>query len=109
MMQRFGTFAYCEDDTMQMVKLPYGDGTMSMLMILPRTGQTLNAVAQTVFAAANWAGYRARLAQRSGELCLPRFKADYAIVLNDALKALGMVDAFNSGAADFTGISNKRD
>lgn len=104
MMRQSGTVTYCEDNTMQMVKLPYGDGSMSMLIILPRRGQTLNAVAQTVFADANWAGYRARLAQRQGEMSLPRFKADYAIVLNDALKALGMVKAFGGG--DFSGISD---
>ena len=33
---------------------------------------------------------------------LPRFKLEYAVILNDALKALGMGIAFDSGKADFS-------
>ncbi|MBQ3940949.1 MAG: serine protease inhibitor [Oscillospiraceae bacterium] len=37
---------------------------------------------------------------------MPEFSFDYNVTLNDALKALGMPTAFQSGAADFTGLND---
>jgi serpin B len=42
-------------------------------------------------------------------LGLPKFKFDYALSPVDALRALGMTDAFNPAAADFSGIDAARD
>ena len=36
---------------------------------------------------------------------MPKFETQYEIVLNDALSGLGMPDAFDPAAADFTGIT----
>ena len=54
MMQRLDKWQYYQDDQLQMVRLPYKNGAMSMLIILPRTGQTLDTIARTVFSATNW-------------------------------------------------------
>jgi len=43
-------------------------------------------------------------AETQGEIALPRFKVEYEIGLNDALKALGMGIAFDPNRADFSGI-----
>ena len=37
-----------------------------------------------------------------GDLMLPRFKVEWGLQLNDALKALGMEEAFNSTRANFS-------
>ena len=101
-------FQYFADDKLQVVKLPYGNGSMSMLIFLPRSSQKLKAIAGTVFTQTGWARYAAQLTPRSGLVQLPRFQADYSILLNDALKALGMTDAF-APRADFSGIDGLRD
>ena len=41
---------------------------------------------------------------QEGDLSLPRFKVEYEITLNDALKALGMSVAFDGGRANFRGM-----
>ena len=108
MMRRTGTWQYYVDDQVQMARLPYGDGAMSMLIILPRAGKTLDTVAQSVFTQTTWHNYRAKLAPHEGTLCLPRFKANYSTNLNDALQALGMTDAFNAGnGAEFFGAPKR--
>jgi len=40
-----------------------------------------------------------------GEVMLPRFKVEYETDLNDALKTLGMSEAFDPNLADFSGIA----
>src|SRR6185295_7871861 len=42
------------------------------------------------------------------ELILPRFKVEYEVNLNDALKALGMSEAFDATRANFSGIAQER-
>jgi serpin B len=40
---------------------------------------------------------------------MPRFKVGSDLLLNDALKGLGMTDAFSGGTADFSGMTGARD
>lgn len=105
MMQRSGKFSYYEDASLQMVRLPYGAGRLSMVVILPANGQTLDATAQQVFSEKDWARYAGLLKIRQGTLDLPRFAAHYSTDLPAALKALGIVDAFDKNA-NFAGISD---
>lgn len=43
------------------------------------------------------------------ETAIPKFEAEYSILLNDVLKSLGMTDAFDSGTADFSGLGTSPD
>lgn len=43
------------------------------------------------------------------DLYLPRFKVEESYDLVPTLKALGMVDTFNDRAADFSGMTGRRD
>ena len=47
-----------------------------------------------------------QFAKTKGEIAVPRFKVEYEIGLNDALKALGMGIAFDPDRANFDGIVN---
>ena len=42
--------------------------------------------------------------ETEGDIALPRFKVEYTVTLNDALKALGMGVAFDEGRANFRGM-----
>jgi len=86
-------------DSWSGVELPYGGGAWVMTIAVPRPGYDVDAVLADLESildpTAEW---------RSGNvrLHLPRFELEWGRTLNDDLQALGMVDAFEPGAADFT-------
>ena len=49
------------------------------------------------------------MGKRQVDLHLPRFKVEESYDLVPTLQALGMVDAFRGGAADFSGMTGRRD
>jgi serpin B len=76
-----------------------------MIIMLPRPGQTLNAICQTTLQAAPWSKLLARLRPQEGQLALPRCKIISQENLADVLSQLGMSTAFASGQADFSALS----
>jgi serine protease inhibitor len=89
------------------LELPYGRQNFSMVIILPDA--SLNEYLPD-FDETDWTGMTSGLDEISepseAELLLPKFKFDYEKFLNDQLKSLGMMDAFNSLLADLSGISD---
>jgi serine protease inhibitor len=95
---------YFTDSQASVVELPYGDGAFSAIAALPAPGRSISDLVAGLDRA-RWTEWMARLdaAQpRSAGVRLPRFEMRYDRVLNDDLRALGMVDAFAEGRADFT-------
>ena len=89
--------AYIENDKFQAVKLPYGDGEMSMQVYLPKENSSLTELRKMI-TAENWSGWSSAFKIQEGALLLPRFQLEYEILLNDTLKKLGMASAFRKGA-----------
>lgn len=102
MMHQSGEYRYHEDDTAQVIELPYGEGRVGMIIVLPRKDVDFNLFRGSLDAARleHWA---ANLWPVDGDIILPRFKVAYKKELNDALGALGMGIAFGE-RADFGGI-----
>jgi serpin B len=103
MMSRRGRFSHLEGDDFQAVSLPYGDGRLSMVVILPRSELNVYEF-QRKLEAAMWRTWMSQFDDMEGNVVLPRFTIQYRALLKDALTALGMGVAFSSGA-DFGGIS----
>jgi serine protease inhibitor len=103
MMHQSGRYRYYEDKVFQAVSLPYGAGRVSMYIFLPAKSSSLVEF-QKKLTAANWEAWMKGFVETKGEIALPRFKVEYEIGLNDALKALGMGIAFDPDRANFTGI-----
>ena len=103
MMQQSGKYNYYEDKTFQAVSLPYGGGRVSMYIFLPANGTSL-VDAQKNLTAANWDSWMKQFVQTQGDISVPRFRVEYEIGLNEALKALGMGIAFDPARANFTGM-----
>lgn len=101
MMSQSGSYRYYENADFQAVSLPYGGGRASMYIFLPATTSSL-AELQKKLTAANWDSWMSQFNHTDGDLALPRFRVEYEVTLNDALKALGMGAAFDGGHADFT-------
>ena len=103
MMHQSGDYSYYEGKGFQAVSLPYGAGRVTMYIFLPAQGGNL-AGFQKSLTAANWDAWMKEFAETPGEIAVPRFKVEYEVALNDALKALGMGIAFDPDRADFTGL-----
>jgi serpin B len=97
MMSQSGKYRYYENDSFQAVSLPYGKGRLSLYVFLPKKDTNLLAFQQQL-SLENWQQWMNQFQMRSGSVQLPRFKFDYDIQLNSALKALGMESAFSTGA-----------
>ncbi|RAI99112.1 serpin B [Paenibacillus pabuli] len=100
MMQQKKQFQYSENEDWQAVRLPYGDGQMHLLVVLPREGRTLDEIQQKLLDDPK------RLDRGSEyslvELSLPRFRAEYGMNLKETLQQMGMEMAFDPYAANFT-------
>lgn len=100
MMHQTKQFQYAENEDWQAVRLPYGDGQMHLLVVLPREGRTLDEIQQQLLDDPE------RLDRDSEyslvELSLPRFRAEYGMNLKETLQQMGMEMAFDPYAANFT-------
>ena len=100
MMRQRGTFAYQEQPGFQAVRLPYGNGRISMHVFLPSSESNPDKF-YAMLTAQNWKQWMNQYNESEGELALPRFDVRYESTLNQTLKALGMNSAFDPTSADF--------
>jgi serpin B len=71
-----------------------------MYVFLPSPSSDLQAFVANLNTE-NWESWMPQFRSAPGEIVLPRFKLEYDVVLNQALKALGMSAAFDPQNADF--------
>jgi serine protease inhibitor len=102
MMSQSGSYRYYEAKNFQAVSLPYGGGRVSMYIFLP--AKTTLGEFQKSLTAANWGSWIEEFAETEGDIVMPRFRIEYEVTLNDALKALGMEPAFDASRANFAGM-----
>jgi serpin B len=97
MMHQTGTYAYAAGTlagtSYQAVRLPYGAGRLSMLIVMPAAGTPI-ATFTANLTAGTLAGVTGQLKVTSGSVALPRFTASFGESLNAALGSLGMGVAF---------------
>ncbi|MGC5774588.1 serpin family protein [Paenibacillus pabuli] len=105
MMHQTKQFQYSENEDWQAVRLPYGEGQMHLLVVLPREGRSLDEIQQQLLDDPERldTGSEYRLV----ELSLPRFRAEYGMNLKEVLQRLGMGMAFDPYAANFTGMISR--
>jgi serine protease inhibitor len=105
MMHQTGSYAHVQGPNFQAIRLPYGQGRFSMLIVLPDSSVSLNAfVAGMTLEGLN--GWIAQLQNSSGNIALPRFTAKYSQSLPRALSSLGMGVAFcPNPEADFSQLA----
>lgn len=99
-----GDFRSLKTEQFEAVSLPYGNtGRVSMYLFLPAADSSLTNF-YSELNRQNWDSWMNAFSEQQAEIGLPRFKFEYEATLNDALKALGMEEAFDPGAADFSGM-----
>lgn len=95
-----GKFFYFEDESLQMIRLPYGDTNFSAYILLPRTSSGIEELVP-LLSAGYLEGLIERMEERQGEIYLPRFQITFERTLNQVLQELGIRDAFSKTNADF--------
>ncbi len=109
MMHQKETFRYGEiEGRLQLLELPYGNGDLSMLIVLPETIDGYAGVEADLDPEAllNW---RHRLRRKEVDVYLPKFQISDEFRLDTPLKALGMTDAFYAQQANFAGMDGRPD
>jgi serpin B len=95
------------DENATAIELPYGRQNFAMVIIVP-----VNSLGDYLpgFEESDWTGIIEALDNidepEEAEIIMPKFKFEYEKFLNDQLKALGMLDAFDPVLADLSGISD---
>lgn len=104
MMRQKGDYSYFETDEFQAVILPYSFHATVLYLFLPSRASSLSAFLENL-TAPMWANWMTSFRSRPGEVVVPRFCAEQAVDLGDALRALGVSDPFERDRADFSGMS----
>jgi serine protease inhibitor len=90
-----------QDEEIEAVDLPYGDGAYSMTVLMPRDAAAIYEWIEDLDRS-RWEEILEGMSEASLDwLTLPKFRLEHEITLNEVLKALGMAAAFG-GEADFT-------
>lgn len=106
MMSQSGHYRYYRGQDFQAISLPYGKERVSMYIFLPDKDHRLEEFLRGLNAE-NWETWMSKFRKTEGTIVLPRFKLEYEVDLNDALKALGLGVAFTGGRANFQGMFSK--
>jgi len=102
-------FNYLDGGTFQALEIPYKSGELSMVVFLPNTVDGLQAMEQAM-TASNTTQWMTRLRHASKViLTMPKFKMTQQFGLSSTLATMGMPLAFDEHAADFTGMTEKRE
>lgn len=107
MMQQKTVFNYADNETMQVVELPYGNKAFSMMVLLPKTHKKLTDIAHALQHKTYWNNLKNKMSSKEVDLFLPKFKTKYSKKLNNVLIDMGMGVAFTAGEADFTQMSDR--
>jgi len=104
---RDAKFKYTEDETVQILELPYAGEELSMLILLPKEDSPDNV--ESILTAQRIDEWRASIKEEEVDVYLPRFKLETKYGLGETFKDLGMRQAFDPGQADFSGMTGWRD
>ena len=111
-MHQTGGMPYVEHDGYKVTELGYDGGKVAMTIVLPDAGKLADVEGALSSA---WLDGAAKELAASGTkqevaVSLPKFKFTWGTKeLGDALKALGMADAFQNPPADFSGIEASKE
>ena len=106
MMQQQESFAYAKGDNYQALELPYDGRELSMVILLPNSGQF-----EAFEKAINYQQVKdiiADLETREIRLKMPKFEFDSSFGLKKILTEMGMPVAFSTDA-DFSGMTGNKD
>ncbi len=106
MMYQKSKFSYMQNDLLQALRLPYGSGKLSMIVLLPKDKDGIQNLENSL-SASNFKKWCSEMKEQTVKVFFPKFKLRDGYSLNSVLKSLGMKNAFDN--ADFSGIDGAKD
>jgi len=106
MMMQEEKFKYGENESVQVIELPYAGEELSMVVVLPKQKSGLGDIEKNL-TPDMYKTWTANLRKQKVNLFFPRFKMTSQFRLDDTLTAMGMTDAFNPAKADFSGMDGR--
>jgi serpin B len=108
MMRNTGEYGYMKGADFQALVLPYVGGRLSMIVWLPDDPDGLPRLEKEL-AAGTLAEFNKPAGEQEVAVSIPRFRMTENFELAPALKSMGMKDVFDPAAADFSGMTGKKD
>jgi len=102
MMNQTEMFGYTRGKDYQAVELPYQGHEMSMVVLHPDLGKYEDF--ESSLDAERLEVILAEMTTANLDLSIPKFEYDTDLPLAEVLQAMGMVDAFQAGQADYSGM-----
>jgi serpin B len=109
LMHRSSSFNYFNGGTFQVLEIPYKNYALSMIIFLPNEASGLPALERSLTASSvrQWLGQLAPASKVI--LTMPKFTMTQQFGLRDTLGTMGMPQAFEENAADFSGMTGSRE
>lgn len=98
-------FGYAEKAGYRALKMPYGRGKFSMIVLLPDAGKSTDQIVSQL-SPSSWQSLKGDLnSPVKVDVRMPRFKFTWEHNLNDILSSMGMSVAFSESQANFSKIN----
>ncbi|MHB1558833.1 MAG: serpin family protein [Isosphaeraceae bacterium] len=108
LMHQQESFRYWAGDGLKILELPYGEGDLAMLVLLPDQIEGLPAL-EARLTADNLSRWQSGLRKQKVRVYLPRFTMTSRFELADVLREMGMTRLFNPREADLSGLSSEEE
>lgn len=99
-------FNYTETEYLQILELPYVGDDLSMIIILPKENDI--SIAESRINSENLSTWRRNFIGGDIIVQIPKFKFEKKYGLNDIMREIGIVDAFEPDIADFSGMDGTK-
>jgi len=107
MMHQTEVHRYTRGDDYESIELDYNGNDLSMLIVVPDEGVFTGV--ESRLSAPFLEALDAALTPEHVILTMPKFTFEWGDAIDSPLQAMGMVDAFDGSAADFSGMDGGRD
>lgn len=104
-MRQIERFKYGETSNAQVLELPYSGNELAMTILLPKPDSSVSKL-EAAMEEDGVESILEALWPTRVDVRIPRFKFDAELSLGGCLQQLGVTDAFNDSAADFSGMSD---
>jgi len=108
LMHKQAHFWYAAVDGLQLLYLPYGDRSLSMVVLLPEAADGLSRLEEKL-TNINLQKWVATLVSQEVIVYLPKFKTTTQLQLSKTLTSTGMISAFDRATADFSGMTGDKE
>jgi serpin B len=106
-LHKLGSFMVDQGPEYQVVDIPYSDGEVALMVILPLSPDGLSGLERHL-SQDTWNEFSSHLSLKTVDLMLPKFALSSKLELVEILKGLGIIDPFDPEKANFSGMTGKK-